>query len=175
MKPSVHERGSQFTLKNYPARRADDINGFTILDLSGGRKTDAAPESGLIKNGWPRIRRGNIYKPMARDQFVPSSQTVLLIINKILRTKAKDMETVDLTSAWGVILDEIKPYDDIIPFLVLHFQADITLNEAAKALGLPLYRTASRFQFAIEKLRHPCRLKRIRNSIMGWPNLYRNT
>jgi hypothetical protein len=120
------------------------------------------------------IHRRRYCIPVSREETQPSPFTLLRIVNKIFRTDCKDTEAIDAAASWGVILEEIKPYDDVVAIFVLQFQAGMTLKEAAKILRLPLYRAAKRYQRAMDKLRHPCRIARIRDSIMGWPNLYRD-
>jgi hypothetical protein len=112
--------------------------------------------------------------PPLRVERRPSDLTLLNMVNQIFRTNCKDADAIDATATWGVIVEEIMPYDDVVPIFTLRFQRGMTLKEAARILGLPLARASSRCQMAMAKLRHPCRILRIRNSIIGWPNLYRD-
>ena len=120
------------------------------------------------------LHRRSACLPVSREESQPSHSTILRIVNKIFRTGCKDTDAIDATATWGVILEEIKPYDDVVPILALQFQMGMTLREAVRILRLPLHRAAKRYQRAMDKLRHPCHITRIRDSIMGWPNLYRD-
>jgi len=96
-------------------------------------------------------------------------------VNRIFQTKCKDAEVIDATATWDVIVAELKSSDEIISTLALRYQMGMTQYEAGRVLGLPVHEIQKRCRQAMSKLRHPCRILRLRNSIMGRPNLYRGT
>jgi Sigma-70, region 4 len=112
--------------------------------------------------------------PAPREEPPPSRPTMLRIVNTIFRTNCKDSDTIDATATWGIILEDLEPRDEVISILTLRYQPGMTLKEASRILGLPLHRVQHCCLKAMDKLHHPCRITRIRNSIMGWPNLYRD-
>ena len=120
------------------------------------------------------IHAARVCRQPPRDEPRPSPLTLLNIVNRIFRTNFKDADAIDTTATWGVIVEELKPDDVVVSTLVLRYQTGMTEKEAGRMLGLPIYKVQDTCQKAMSKLRHPCRLTRIRNSIMGWPNLYRD-
>jgi hypothetical protein len=102
------------------------------------------------------------------------ARALIRIVNEILRTKCIDADAIDATATWGVIMVELKPSDSLASILALRYEPGMTLKRAGAILGISERQVNDRCHMALRKLRHPCRIIRIRNSIMGWPNLYRN-
>jgi hypothetical protein len=101
-------------------------------------------------------------------------RALLAILNDILRTHCNDIDALDASGTWAVIVAELKPHDDLVRTLALRYQAGMTLAESGRILGLSQNQVYERCLKAMRKLRHPCRIRRIRDSIIGWPNLYRD-
>ena len=146
---------------------------IAVAGIGGGNEAGGRPRNGTNANGdWGfQGQRGCSLPPRGETQ--PSPRTLLNIVNRIFRTNCQDADAIDATATWGVIVEELKSYVEVASTLALRYQSGMTEKEAGIMLGLPLYEVQERCQKAMDKLRHPCRLRRIRNSIMGWPNLYR--
>ena len=167
----------KFLRQSIPTIVDKDVGQHAILAMSeiGARRVNNR-RLGNGSRGNGRIRRDRVNggKPVPDADSRPSHAALLKIVNKIFRTHCQDIDAIDATPAWEVIVEEIQPYSDVVPLLALQFETGMTFKEAARKHGMPLELASSRFLRAIDKLRHPCRIMRIRNSIMGWPNLYRD-
>lgn len=112
-------------------------------------------------------------EPLPGEAFQPSRPTLLRIINEILQTHCNDIDAIEATATWDEIMKVLKPYHHFAQTLVLHYQIEMPRNDASRILGVTRQRVIQRCDAAIRKLRQPCCRARIRNSIMGWANLYR--
>jgi hypothetical protein len=99
---------------------------------------------------------------------------MLCIVNKIFRTNCEDVDAIDAAAAWQLIVEELKSYKQLSLTLALRHQAGMKLREVGRILGISGPRVNQRCEQALRILRHPERITRIRNSIVGWPNLYRD-
>jgi len=100
-------------------------------------------------------------------------EILLRILNQIFRTACNDVDAIDGDATWPVIVEELKPQVHFAPVLAMRYHGGISLEAASHLLGLSRARICLDCGLAIRKLRHPLRLARIRSSILGWPNLYR--
>jgi hypothetical protein len=117
---------------------------------------------------------GRTTAPESGCGVLVQTRALMRIVNEILRTKCIDADAIDATATWGVIMDELKPSGHLASILALRYESGMTLKRAGAILGISERQVNDRCHIALRKLRHPCRIIRIRNSIMGWPNLYRN-
>jgi hypothetical protein len=107
-------------------------------------------------------------------EMVPHPCAILCIVNDIFRTRCIIPDAIDASVTWEIIIEELKPYKRSAQALLLRYQMGLTFFEIGKILGVSTTRAGQRIDAAMRKLRHPERVLRIRNSIVGWPNLYRD-
>jgi len=151
----------------------NDMTAIAIPAVEAGSQSSRRSASGSNGDNDIYLNGPAGFNPSPGSAPRPSNLTLLNIMNHIFRTKCQDAQAIDATAAWEVIIDELKPCEKIIPTLAIRYQMGMTRKEAGRILGLPGHEIQERCFQALNKLRHPCRLRRIRNSIMGWPNLYR--
>jgi hypothetical protein len=124
-------------------------------------------------------KRGLCWQSYDKLEFArvpwPSAQGMLKLVNKIFRTKCKDVDAIDATGTWRVIVEEIRPSVEMIQILVLRFETGMNLKMTCEMLRICPELASHECEKAFDKLRHPCRIMRIRNSIIGWPNLFRDS
>ena len=173
MKQFVELRRGPVGFKSHPTRPPASISGLTTDEIESGSRVNGWFDGGNDGGTALRVHKQGLGH-VPTEELMPSRPTILRIVNKILGTHCQDADAIDATATWKIILEEIQPYEDIIPILALRFQNEMNLKKAAEMLGMSLPQATDHFQRAMDKLRHPCRLTRIRNSIMGWPNLYRD-
>jgi hypothetical protein len=104
----------------------------------------------------------------------PDRSVLLSIVNEVFQTQCRDADAIDTSATWPVIVTALMPYKQLASTLALRHQAEVKLKEAAAILGISPPRVFQRCEQAIRKLRHPGHLERIRSSIVGWQNLYRD-
>ena len=100
--------------------------------------------------------------------------TVLRVVNEIFETDCLDSDAVDVSATWQVIAEELSGYQDCALTLALWNQENMPVREVARLLGVSRERIYQKHAHALRKLREPGCLRRIQNSIVGWPNLFRN-
>ena len=173
MKQFIEIRRESGRFKSHPKPSPANISSLTSGEIESESRNNGW--FGVGKNGSGALESHPLgHWQVPTEELMPSRQTILRIVNKILGTNCQDADAIDATATWKIIVEEIQPYDEILPILALRFQNEMNLKQAAKILEMSLPNVTDKFQRAMEKLRHPCRILRIRNSIMGWPNLYRD-
>jgi hypothetical protein len=101
-------------------------------------------------------------------------RALLRIINVVFKTDCRDPAAVDVNGTWAIILEELSPYYQSALTLAVRFHPGMTLSKAGKILGVSGTCVHQRCDRAIRFLRGPHCVSRIRSSIVGIPNLYRN-
>lgn len=120
--------------------------------------------------------KSSFAKPRAPDPlsgFASCPAELLPVLNDIFQTDCQDPDAIDATTTWAVILAALDSYPLLASTLALRYQPGMTLSRAGRTLGISRERVHQRCQIALQKLRSPNWLPTIRNSIIGWPNLYR--
>ena len=101
-------------------------------------------------------------------------RALLSIINEIFKTECPDPAAIDAQGTWAIIVEELSPHYQAALTLAVRFQPGMKLSEAGKILGVSGSCVHQRCERAVQYLRYPPRIRRIRSSIVGLPNLYRN-
>jgi hypothetical protein len=123
-----------------------------------------------------RVRDKSLVMPANPEPAVVAIEprTLLRIVNEIFKSNCEDLDAIDVTASWEVIIGELEDNRDFALTLALRYQPGMTAQEAGRILGVSAPRVFQRCGAALRKLREPDRSRRIRNAIVGWPNLFRD-
>lgn len=85
-----------------------------------------------------------------------------------------DLDAIDAAGTWEVIVGELPPGKHLALTLAVRYLVGMTAKEMGRLPGVRPERVSQRCETALRTLRVPQCWRRIRNSIPGRPNLYRD-
>lgn len=162
--------------------RLENGHDDALVDKFSDRSIWAGPivasyDAGALsrRNIKARLPSAKSVKHGANNSVAIDSKALLKILNLIFETNCDDPDAIDASHAWSVIMDELRFYPSYVPTLALRYICGMTVFDAGKILGVTPQRVLQRCDHAVSKLRAPDVCRRVRDSVVGWPNFYRNT
>jgi hypothetical protein len=142
------------------------------ISLRGRMKPVTVPTGKNAAKGGGRPAKASAL--ISRRASTIEASALMRITNKLFNTDCYDPDSIDFTDTWTIIVEELSPYYQSSLTLAIRYRSGMNLSKAGNILGVTRSCVHQRCERALRHLRDPRRINRIRDSIIGLQNLYRN-